>query len=256
MFFAAGLSLVILQMAAHERAHLTRLTADGIEGHPVAHARLASVLQKTVRWYKKVSLIMGPFLLCFGFYFFSVHRETGSPVRWIAPWCIEVLAVVATFLLDPIISFLEGCGWVPQVAKMRMVQAVTGSLMGWLALFLRYGLFAPAAIVACQAAISLAFIVKKHGRLLRQLLQYSAGTNAVNWRDEIWPFQWGLAISVGSSYFIFGFLNPVLFAFRGAREAGRMGMSLNVASAIGAVAISWISTHSAPHREDSTPSSG
>ena len=49
--FELGFSFVILQMAAHECAHLT-LHADGrVEGDPVAHARLASILQKTVRWY-------------------------------------------------------------------------------------------------------------------------------------------------------------------------------------------------------------
>ena len=40
--------------------------------------------------------------------------------------------------------------------------------------------------------------------------------------------------------------NPVLFAFRGPVEAGKMGMSLSLANAIQAIAVSWVSTKSAP----------
>jgi hypothetical protein len=47
-------------------------------------------------------------------------------------------------------------------------------------------------------------------------------------------------------YFIFWLFTPVLFAFRGPVEAGRMGMSLSLANAIQAIAVSWVSTKSAP----------
>src|ERR1700742_4521852 len=47
--FELGFSFVILQMAAHECVHLT-LHMDGrIEGDKVAQARLASILQQTLR---------------------------------------------------------------------------------------------------------------------------------------------------------------------------------------------------------------
>jgi hypothetical protein len=45
---------------------------------------------------------------------------------------------------------------------------------------------------------------------------------------------------------LFWLFNPVLFAFRGPVEAGQMGMSLSLANAIQAIAVSWISTKSAP----------
>src|SRR5271168_3122662 len=49
--FELGFSFVIQQMASHERAHLD-VSPDGlITGAEKAHARLASILQKTVRWY-------------------------------------------------------------------------------------------------------------------------------------------------------------------------------------------------------------
>ena len=47
-------------------------------------------------------------------------------------------------------------------------------------------------------------------------------------------------------YFIFWLFNPVLFAYRGPVEAGQMGMSLSLANAIQDIAVSWVSTKSAP----------
>src|ERR1039458_7163297 len=61
--FELGLSFVILQMASHERAHLTFSPSGLISGDNIAHARLASVLQKTLLWYTSAALLLAVFLL-------------------------------------------------------------------------------------------------------------------------------------------------------------------------------------------------
>ncbi len=63
---------------------------------------------------------------------------------------------------------------------------------------------------------------------------------------EVWPFQWRIALSWLCGYFIFQLFNPVLFAYRGAVEAGQMGMSLTIMNALIAIAISWVNTKAAP----------
>jgi hypothetical protein len=243
--FELGFSFVILQLAAHERAHL-QIQADGtITGDRTAHSRLASVLQKAVRWYTVGALLMAAVLLPAGFRFFLVHRQPGVPVSWQMPWVAAVLATTLTFQMDPLFAFLEGCGRVPDVARMRVNQAVAGSLMAWTAFFLHYGLFAPAMIIAGQALAGGSFLFTQR-RLLLPLFRHDSTGNIVSWRREIWPFQWRIAISWLCGYFIFQLFNPVLFAYRGATEAGRMGMSLSIASALSAVAIAWINTKASP----------
>jgi O-antigen/teichoic acid export membrane protein len=64
--------------------------------------------------------------------------------------------------------------------------------------------------------------------------------------NEVWPFQWRIAVSWLSGYFIYQLYTPVLFAYRGPIEAGQMGMSLSLANALQSVAISWINTKAAP----------
>src|SRR5262252_1525837 len=76
--------------------------------------------------------------------------------------------------------------------------------------------------------------------------QNAIPNSIIRWSEEVWPFQWRIAVSWFCGYFIFWLFNPVLFAFRGPVEAGQMGMSLSLVNAILSVAISWISTKSAP----------
>jgi hypothetical protein len=95
-------------------------------------------------------------------------------------------------------------------------------------------------------AIAGGYFLFSQRSLLLPLLRYNTSSHAVSWRREIWPFQWRIALSWLSGYFIFQIFNPVLFAFRGAAEAGRMGMSLTIASGLSVVAIAWMSTKASP----------
>lgn len=243
--FELGFSFVILQMASHERAHLT-LSPDGsISGDPVAHSRLASVLQKTFRWYTVAAVLLFAFLLTVGTHFFSTYQHGGQVISWRIPWCAAALAATLTFQLDPILSFMEGCGFVANVARLRFVQAATGSTLAWLALGTHHGLFAPALMILGNASVAFIWLLQRR-RLLVQLLRHSPGEHRVRWTNEVWPFQWRIAVSWLCGYFIFQLFTPVLFAYRGAVEAGQMGMCLSLANALQSVAISWMNTKAAP----------
>jgi O-antigen/teichoic acid export membrane protein len=243
--FELGFSMVIMQMASHERAHLTFSVGGFITGDAVAHARLASVLQKTVRWYTSAAVIMAAFLLTAGSHFFSAHQHPGDNVSWHFAWYAAALAATLTFQLDPILSFMEGCGFVPNIARLRFAQAVTGSTLAWMVLALHHGLFAPAMVIAGNAGVAAVWLTRQR-HLLMPLLRHEAGEHRIHWTKEVWPFQWRIAVSWLSGYFIFQLYNPVLFAFHGAVVAGQMGMSLSLANALQSVAIPWINTKAAP----------
>jgi len=243
--FELGFSLVILQMASHERAHLTIGLEGGISGDVAAHARLASVFQKTVRWYSGAAFFLAVFLVTAGSHFFSTHQHVGDNVAWRIPWYAAAIAATFTFQLDPLLSFLEGCGFVANVARLRLTQAVTGSSLAWLVLATHHGLFAPAMVIAGNASVASIWLFRRR-RLLLPLLRHEVGEHRIEWMKEVWPFQWRIAVSWLCGYFIFQLYNPTLFAFRGAVEAGQMGMSLSISSALLTIAVSWINTKASP----------
>ena len=250
--FELGFSVVILQTASHEAAHLAFAPDGQISGPVTAHARLASVLQKSIRWYSVAAVLMAVIVLPLGMRFFATQSNSyakgqlsAQPVFWILPWILVVTATMCTFQLDPIFSFLEGCGFVTQVAQVRLSQAILGTSLGWIALVLHHGLLAPGLMILGQAIAGAGFVLKKK-RLLLPLLRHDPAEHRIQWGSEVWPFQWRIAISWICGYFIFQLFNPILFHYQGPVEAGRMGMSISVCGTLSAISIAWMNTKASP----------
>jgi O-antigen/teichoic acid export membrane protein len=243
--FELGFSFVILQMASHERAHLSISAGYQITGDPIAHDRLASVLQKTVRWYSAAAAFLVVLLAFAGSHFFSAHQQNALPVAWRLPWYFAAVAASFTFQLDPILSFMEGCGYVARIARLRFVQAATGSVLAWTSLLVHHGLFAPAMIIVGNAAVAAIWLYRQRALLL-PLMRHNPGQHRIRWAQEVWPFQWRIAISWLCGYFIYQLYNPVLFAYHGPIAAGQMGMSLSLVGALLSISIAWINTKAAP----------
>lgn len=244
LVFEMGFSFVVQQLAAHECIHLT-IEADGkVSGEEKAHARLASALQLSVRWYTFAALIMGVVLLPLGSLFFARHAA-GARVDWMGPWIFAVAASMAGLWCMPFYSFLEGCGQVRQVAALRLRQAAVSALLSWTALLLHRGLYAPGLVIMGQAGTGLAFMAL-HRRFLIGLFKTPAGDAGIHWSREVLPFQWRLAVSWMGAYFSVQVLVPLLFTMRGAVEAGQMGMSLSITGYMTALVLPWVATKATP----------
>jgi hypothetical protein len=112
-------------------------------------------------------------------------------------------------------------------------------------LIAHHGLYAPAMVIAGQVVVGATWLFSRRG-LLVDLLTYKTGGTHVSWRNEVWPFQWRMAIAWISGYFVYQTFNPFLFAFRGPVAAGQMGMSLSLGNSLMAIASAWVSTKAAP----------
>lgn len=243
--FELGFSLVILQLATHESSRLTIDGNDRVAGDAIAHARLASVLQTAVLWYAVAAVVMAMILLPAGKYFFSHHPHMGVEPAWRWPWALAVMGSVITFQLDPVLSFLEGCGRVAQVAGLRLSQAIVSALLVWMAMITHHGLLSPALVIAGQAVLGTAFLYRRR-RLLWPLMRRPVGAHRILWRSEVWPFQWRIAVSWLCSYLISQMFTPVLFFFRGPVVAGQMGLSMSIVGQLGWVVLAWMTTKAAP----------
>jgi O-antigen/teichoic acid export membrane protein len=245
VIFELGFSLVIQQFAAHESAHLTFLPDGGIEGDARAHERLALLLRRAVKWYSVAAILMGAAFFLIGLAFFSRHREAGEAVAWQWPFYLMVLGSMAVFFIDPLLSFLDGCGQVRQVARIRLMQAIVSVIAAWSSLFSHHGLFSPSMVVVGTVVVG-AISLWRRRRLLLRLLRYPARANAISWKGEVWSFQWKIAVSWFCSYFITQLFTPVVFQFRGAAEAGQMGMSMNITGYLWTLVLVWMTTKSTP----------
>ena len=244
--FELGFSFVVQQLAAHEGVRLT-LGANGeVSGDSAARARLASVLRLSMRWYTAAAAAMGAILAPLGMVFFARHASAGAAqVAWQGPWLLAVFASSVSLWCMPFYSFLEGCGYVREVATMRFRQSIATAACAWIPMILRHGLYSPALALAGYVGAGLWFVAG-HRRLLTGLLGHREREAAICWGREVWPFQWRIAVSLLCAYFTLQAFIPILFALRGPVEAGQMGMSLSIAGYLTGLVLPWITTKATP----------
>ena len=241
IFFELGLSGILTQYTAHEFAHL-KFEEDGKISGPIVHqSRLSSLLYFCVKWFGIISFFLLILLIIVGFVFFSRY-ESKANIDWKTPWVILCVSTALNLFIDPLLAFFEGIGLVRDMAKVRLVQKSTNVIL--LLVFFSLGFKLYSAALASLVAILVNFAQIFFSTRIRVLKKvwYLKGEFAVNYLKEIFPFQWRIALSWISGYFIFQLFNPVLFATEGAATAGQMGMTLQALNGIAGVSMSWIVT--------------
>lgn len=242
IFFELGLNGIITQYVAHEVSHLQWYSARSLGGSKQHLSRLSSLLHLGVKWYSIIAGALFLVLLFTGFVFFNKYDTSGGAVKWIIPWIILSFSTSIAFLLNPILAFIEGLGKVKEIAKFRLIQQIFTSLSVWTCLFAGTKLYTSGISNILGLLIFLCLLLFYKYRKLIASIWSELGTERVSYKDEIFPYQWKIALSWVSGYFIFQLFNPVLFAAEGAIVAGQMGMTLAALNGVFSLSFSWIST--------------
>lgn len=241
IFFELGMSYVVMQFASHEMAHLSWVGENSIEGDAHAISRLHSLLLLVTKWYGLIAVLIIVVILPVGWVFFSASNSHAI-VSWQVAWIWLVLASAVNVFVMPMLALLEGCGRVTEVARLRMYQSMLAGSCAWLTLMLGGGLLAMSVMSTCSALAAIIWLWKTKRPFFMVLMNEKSEHSSISWKKEIWPFQWKIALSWLSGYFIFQLFTPVLFAYRGAVEAGQMGMSFSIVNALMSISMAWMST--------------
>ena len=239
IFFELGLNQIIMQLVSHEVAHLEFDERGHLHGDALRLDRLSSLGRLIRRWYAFAALGFFLFAGISGVLFFE-RKGTLPLSAWLGIWIVLISSTAANLLLSPRLAMLEGCGKIGSVARLRLVQSMIGYAALWAMLFGGTGLWVAAALPTVSAVCTYWWLNSK-GDLLRALVRRPVGGNPpINWRTDVLPLQWRIAVSWMSGYFMQSIITPFVFAHRGAVEAGQYGMALNIFSAISSVGMSWV----------------
>lgn len=239
VLFELGLGQVIIQLVSHESAHLTPTADQRLEGDATRLDHLGSLMQLLRRWYLVAALLFGGLGGVTGGLFLA-HRDALPPEQWVGPWAVMMFCTAVNLTYVPALAMFEGCGQIGQVARLRLVQSVIGYTGLWTGLLSGAGLWS-ACFVPLAATLSTGFWLAYLGRLYQWLLQRVVrDAQRIAWRRDVLPFQWRIAVSAASGYFIFYSFTPLIFANRGPAEAGQFGIAMAVFNALSAVGTSWV----------------
>jgi len=241
IFFELGLCGIITQYVAHEASHLKWEKKVILVGDEKYQSRLSSLFHFCIKWYGVFSIALFITLLLVGFLFFTRYQYSDG-VSWNFPWILLSMGTALNLFMTPIFSYLEGLNKVKEVARIRFFQQLIAPFLVWICLLGGGKLFAVCInsyVIFCLSVYAIFFTDFK--KILWSIWKKKI-TCRINYKKEIFPYQWRIALSWISGYFIFQLFNPVLFASEGAVVAGQMGMTLQMLNGIQALSLSWIST--------------
>ena len=241
IFFELGLSGILTQFVAHEMAHI-KLENNIFKGEQKYISRLASIIHFSAKWYFIFALLLIIALILGGGIFFYKNTQGVEHIQWQVPWLMVSIFGGLNLLISPIMAILQGMHKVKEIAKLTFIQQIIVMIVSWISLILGAKLY----LVAINLMMNFFILLILYGlsgylKLLYNLLKYKV-IEKINYWKEIFPYQWKIALSWASGYFIFQALNPIVFSFYGAVVAGKLGMTITILNGILALVISWTST--------------
>lgn len=238
MFFELGLNTVITQIVGHEMAFLKFNDDHMLEGSPEHLSRIHSLFRLIHKIYLVMAILFFVFAFLGGIIFFK-NQPVQNSDEWVFVWPFLVLFTSISLFASPFLSVLEGMGLVAKISKLRLAQSIVGYLVLFSCLFMGFGLKATIGIPAAAAIFSSVWLWYKYKKLFLTKKDYPEAA-IISWRSEIFPFQWRIALSWLSGYFIYQLFNPIIFSTFGPEAAGQVGLALTVFATVGALSFSWV----------------
>lgn len=236
VFADMGFSTILLQFSAHEFAHLRFKSDKTLVGSQQHLERLATLLRFAIKWSSGMGGLAFPIILAVGF---VVLNKNQTDVSWMIPWIIYGIASIIAFINSMLLSFIEGCNSVGEVQKIRFyISFVTVVLTGILLVF-DAELYALAISLFIGALSGTIIIFYRYKYMLKQLFVLS-GEIEHNWEKDTLPLIGRYAVSWISGYFIFSIFTPIAFHYYGVVEAGQIGFSIAICTAIFGIANIWM----------------
>jgi hypothetical protein len=243
MFLELGFGTVAVQMVAHEAAHLEIDLKSGVTGPVLYLERFSATVRFIKNWYTVLSLLVGVVLFPVGFWFFSTSGS-GSSATWLGPWAIIVLAASGSMFVNILGAVIAGMGFVAESIRVRLWGGAAQIFLSIAGLLAGLGLYSVPIASMVALVINFALVWQLLHHVIRETSGHGKETH-IDWVKEILPFQWRIALTWASGWFIFSAMLPVVFRQLGPEEAGRFGLAMSIFTFIGTLGTSWSSTKSA-----------
>lgn len=247
IFVELGLHVVIINVASHEWSRLS-LQNGRLHGDSTAMMRLVALGQLTFRWYLIAAVLFVAVVAVAGFFFFTdsirLKLITGTALEqipWLSPWLVLVLLTGLQLTLLPLTAILEGCNQLAVINRVRLWQNVAGTLTVWLLVISGAGLWSLSGSAGIRLLGEL-YLVRIRYREFFKSFQVTIPGSTLDWTQEIMPLQWRIAIQGILLWFVNGIPGLVIFRYHSEAEAGRLGMTWTILTALQAASMAWIET--------------
>lgn len=234
VFFELGLSQVLVYRFSDLRQASLTLSEESV-------SRLKKLLFASRLIYRCLGVLFFVVTVFAGFIFFSHH--TSPNVYWQAPWFLLVAATSINLIQSVKLAFLEAVGEMHHVSVARFRASFISTCLVYLVLICGGGLWAACIIPSCNACwFTIWLVIHRHAspyRAERVNLDFLFSEVKRLWLRDIFPMQWKISLSWISGYFIFQLYTPLVFSRFGSIQAGKLGYSISILTALLVVATTF-----------------
>jgi hypothetical protein len=240
LFFELGLNQVVTQVVAGEIGSRKIATGGFVIGRDKYLEKISEVVHLLESWYYFAAIAFSIFGCILGFFYI---KATGindkNRVIWF--WILLIFGTGLNLRFIPRFSVTEAMNGVAGIAKLRLVQSMASNCLSWLCFIWGFGLWGIIVIPFANLIVAKIWISRSDRFYDKIILQHPKVSAMQTWKSVILPLQWRMALSWMSGYIVFNLLPLIVFNKYGAVEAGRLGLSLSLYSALLNLGSSWVS---------------
>lgn len=239
MFVELGLPGIIVLLTSHAWSKLSLDESGRVQGDADSLTRVANLDRAMGRWFGIGAVLFLGVVVYRG----SVKLHDTLVDDWLAPWLAFVLVTAASIPFVSKIAILEGGGQITTINRLRLGQAVTGSIVVWSVLLSGGGLWSLVASGMVKWIWEFS-IVQRHYRPAFASLRAHTTSDAHVLTRDVWPLGWRIALQTIGSYFGGIYLTQVVDDLKTVGATGQWGMTWQVLSAVQMVSLAWVYTRS------------
>ena len=227
-----GVGTIVVQFISHESPSLHWRADGALDGDSASVARALAVVRQGWQWYGRLAALL-TLAIPLGAVAFAGAAARGG-VSLVGAWTTVVLATALYFPLVPLLCTLEGAHGVARVQAVRLAQVALAIGALWIGLSEGDALRAVAMYAIVWLIVPIVWLLYGHRAFIAQALRAPLGATtlaSVQWRTGgTWLVLWASP----------QLLVQVVLATTGAADAGRVGMSLAIATAPVTMAGAWL----------------
>jgi len=239
VFFELGFSYVIVQKSSHLYSHWRSQPDHDYLSHEYKEA--SSFFFYVIQWFSGCAFFFIIILLIVGKSFFSA--QTHNTISWSSVWYLLIVLTAVNLVLTAILSFFEGFGKALIIYKIKLFQNIFSQSILWISIYTGQGLKSIVFSNFTLFIVGLLLVLFLFRTDLIELFKRRT-SKFIYWFKDLFRYQSKVALSWISGYFQFQLLVPIIFHFRGAIDAGRMGNTFTIVSGITALSLSLIQSKS------------
>lgn len=197
-----------------------------------------------IRWLGKYLIVISLLICCLfiplGYLYFNSAYPNESYI-WFKPWICIVFFTALSVPINSMLAVIEGMGKVKLVYGSRIAVSILSAFLIWFFIYIGKPLYGPGVMCFSLCLIAYPLFFKKYKNVIKNAL-FSKENYTFNAKKLVWPIHKKSILMLIASYIFYFSPNLIVFYFSRS-DAGKLGISIVIASSIVSLAGSSLQSH-------------